>query len=88
MIVPYIKLDLQNSSEEASRRILNHVSSSTVYCSAQIFYNVLVCPAGFYGPKCLNQCHCYNNSRCSYLTGECNSTCKAGWTGNSCNSRG
>ncbi|XP_053391244.1 scavenger receptor class F member 1-like [Mercenaria mercenaria] len=43
------------------------------------------CTIGYYGDKCLRQCHCTNASACDANTGHCES-CAPGWTGYACDS--
>jgi len=43
---------------------------------------VSVCPDGFYGEDCLEQCECRNGGHCNHETGTCE--CQAGWHGRMC----
>ena len=43
---------------------------------------VSVCPDGFYGEDCLEQCECHNGGHCNHETGTCE--CQAGWHGRMC----
>ena len=42
-----------------------------------------ICPHGYYGPNCKNQCKCHlKGSECNHITGQCN--CFPGWKGETC----
>lgn len=41
------------------------------------------CPSGYYGPGCVQKCHCENGGECNHITGACQ--CMPGWIGPNCN---
>lgn len=52
--------------------------------------NIAECQPGYYGKNCTYMCsgNClHDNNRCDRFTGQCNSGCKPGWTGNICYQR-
>ncbi|KAL2093258.1 hypothetical protein ACEWY4_010570 [Coilia grayii] len=59
---------------------LNVFNCVSVYLSL-----ISSCPAGHWGPDCLNSCNCHNGAQCSAYDGECR--CGPGWTGLYCTQR-
>ncbi|WAQ98533.1 hypothetical protein MAR_022906, partial [Mya arenaria] len=79
-----VVLDLQ------SPRILRYVAFTTKYGTTMAICEVKLyakdCPLGYYGDKCLNQCHCKDGRPCNGVTGKCSTPgCSAGWKGVVCN---
>lgn len=52
-----------------------------------IMFEVVGCPAGFYGTNCSKQCsvNCAVTNSCDRFTGRCDGGCKPGWKGLYCN---
>ena len=46
---------------------------------------IVVCPIGYYGSRCTDQCHCKDNKPCDIKTGLCSNGCNEIWNGPACN---
>ena len=45
---------------------------------------ILACPAGRFGEKCAETCHCAEAAPCDVASGYCDNGCSQGWTGSAC----
>ena len=51
------------------------------------FVNWTGCPDGKFGNKCKHDCYCLNSEICDKDSGQCDSGCAPGWTGDGCQSK-
>ena len=58
------------------------------YSFSNVLYFLIVeCATGAYGPLCSKQCRCEDNALCDKVTGFCPEGCSKGWNGPQCSQR-